>query len=438
MAVIHQRQLFGWEDVEELGDLERLVLVLHYLPDEELMKLLERGRGNGRNDYPVRPVWNSIIAGIVFQHQSIESLRRELKRNGQLREVCGFDNLLGVEAVPTASAYSRFCQNLLCHTDEIERIFFMLVEELKALLPNFGEILAMDSKAIDSLANGPSSTQKPDGRRDTDADFGRKEYKGKKEDGTVWKKVVKWFGYKLHLIVDAVYELPVHFSVTNASASDVKEGHKLIDEVAEQQPEILEDCDVLTADKGYDDTKLHEKLWDEHETKPVIDNRNMWKDGEDTRLLDGTDNIVFNYEGNVSCYCPETNQSREMAFGGFEKDRDTLKFRCPAVHYGLECEGMEECSVAGAIRIPLENDRRVFTPVARSSYKWTRLYNMRSSVERVNGRLDEAYGFEKHFIRGLQKMKLRCSLALIVMLAMAVGRIREKQDHNLRSLVKTA
>jgi len=45
---------------------------------------------------------------------------------------------------------------------------------------------------------------------------------------------------------------------------------------------------------------------------------------------------------------------------------------------------------------------------------------------------------EKHFIRGLQKMKLRCALALIVMLAVAVGRIREKQGINRKSPVKAA
>ncbi|GAW92890.1 IS4-like transposase [Calderihabitans maritimus] len=38
----------------------------------------------------------------------------------------------------------------------------------------------------------------------------------------------------------------------------------------------------------------------------------------------------------------------------------------------------------------------------------------------------------------MQKMKLRCALALIVMLALAVGRIREKRGMNLRSLVKVA
>jgi len=37
--------------------------------------------------------------------------------------------------------------------------------------------------------------------------------------------------------------------------SDVQEGHKLIERLAEQQPEIIERCEILAADKGYDDKK---------------------------------------------------------------------------------------------------------------------------------------------------------------------------------------
>jgi len=81
-----------------------------------------------------------------------------------------------------------------------------------------------------------------------------------RSDGTLWEKVVTWFGYKLHLIVDAVYELPVGFTVTRASASDVKEGHKLIERVAGQNPEIIDRCEALAADKACDDTKLIMKL----------------------------------------------------------------------------------------------------------------------------------------------------------------------------------
>lgn len=82
MAIIAQ-QRFQWEKIEALGDLERLQLVLEHLPDAELVRQLERRRGRGRNDYPLRAVWNSLLAGVVFQQPSIESLRRELGRNAQ-------------------------------------------------------------------------------------------------------------------------------------------------------------------------------------------------------------------------------------------------------------------------------------------------------------------------------------------------------------------
>jgi hypothetical protein len=92
--------LFRWEEVEAKSDLERLRLVLDHLPDEELMGKLEAHRKRGRDDYPIRPLWNSVLAGIVYQHKSVESLRRELLRNGELREGCGFDPHKGSDAVP--------------------------------------------------------------------------------------------------------------------------------------------------------------------------------------------------------------------------------------------------------------------------------------------------------------------------------------------------
>lgn len=62
----------------------------------------------------------------------------------------------------------------------------------------------------------------------------------------------------------------------------------------------------------------------------------------------------------------------------------------------------------------------------------------KASRSRVNSRLDESFGFEKHYIRGLKKMKIKCGMALCVMLAMAVGRIKENQADKMRSLVKNA
>ena len=43
---------------------------------------------------------------------SIAALRRELLRNGQLRDLCGFDPFDGAQAVPREYAYTRFQRRL--------------------------------------------------------------------------------------------------------------------------------------------------------------------------------------------------------------------------------------------------------------------------------------------------------------------------------------
>jgi len=347
--------------------------------------------------------------------------------------MCGFFN-----QVPPAWVYTRFLKKILKHTEEVDKIFEKLVKQMRELLPDFGKHLAVDSKAIPSFARHQNGNETTDGRRDTDANYGKKEYRGKHKDGSFWEKIVKWFGYKLHLVVDATYELPVAYKVTKASASDTRGGHALLEQLKEKQLEILQITETWTADKGYDDTKLIEKCWDQYQIKPVIDLRNMWRDGEETRLFSGRTNVTYNYKGKVYCYCPKTNTKREMANGGFEKDRNTLKKLCPARQYGIICQGQALCPVAQGLRIPLSEDRRIFTPIDRASYKWEKEYNKRTSVERVNSRLDVSFGFELHTIRGMNKMKIRCGLALGVMLAMAVGRIKEKQEEKMRSLVAAA
>ena len=160
MAIIPQQTLFVWSEIEELGDLERLRMVIEYMPDEELMDILEKERGKkGRDDYPVRAMWNTVLAGVVFQHISVESLRRELSRNGQLRFMCGLFGS-GKKAVPTEWAYTRFFKKLFKHEEEIEKMFNKLVTELMLSLPGFGKDLAIDSKAIDSLSNRKNKNEK--------------------------------------------------------------------------------------------------------------------------------------------------------------------------------------------------------------------------------------------------------------------------------------
>ena len=140
--------------------------------------------------------------------------------------------------------------------------------------------------------------------------------------------------------------------------------------------------------------------------------------------MSGQENVIYTHDGQVSCMCPQTGELHSMAYGGFEQDRETLKYRCPARYSGITCKGMDRCPVSDAVRIPLAEDRRVFTPVARSSYRWQDYYDQRSAVERVNSRLAGGFGFERPGIRGLAKMQLRVTMALTIMLAMGPAAMR--------------
>jgi len=119
-------------------------------------------------------------------------------------------------------------------------------------------------------------------------------------------------------------------------------------------------------------------------------------------------------------------------------------FRNGAAAFGFECQGRAECEKLSplgvgdfgrVVRVPLDLDRRIFTPIARPTNRWDKAYDRRTSVERVNSRIDQVLGFERHTIRGKSKMKMRVTIGLIVMLAMALGRIRIGQSGKMRSLV---
>jgi len=451
MATVPQPWLFNWQQIDVASDLDRLKLVLSALPDEQLVCFLEQQRGNGRDDYPIRPMWNALMAGIVFQHVSAASLIRELWRNAELRQLCGFDPLRGMGAAPTEDAFGRFLALVIEQRQMLTAIFHRLVEELGQQLPNLGETLAVDSKAIASFGKPVKDEDKktePDDRRDLDADWGVKTYTGKRADGTLWEKVVKWFGYKLHLLVDSTYELPLGFKLTKASVGDSPELLPLIEQLGQQHPQIAGRGRECAADKAYDSAENKADLYDQYDIKPVIDHRLMWKENPgQPRPLFGDRADVFLYDelGRVYCQCPSERRGqdevRELAFTGFEKDRGTLKYRCPAAFYGFDCAGRALCEQGAKVgeygrivRAPLELDRRIFTPIARHTAKWETAYDRRTAVERVNARIDRVLGFEQHFIRGQAKMETRVTLALVVVLAMALGRIRANQSELMRSL----
>jgi len=477
--------LFSWADVERLPDLERLGFVLDQLPDEGIVSALEAKRGRGRRECPVRAMWRALVAGVVFGHASSASLLRELGRNPALLDACGFDPLGrqappvrslsrradgSVEAVeaarprqdgiPTAWAFSRFLPNVVKLEEESGAVSGMvdaLRRRLMDELPGFGRHLGCDGKAAPSHSTGRED-RKAGGTSDRDADWGRHGTAGvDARTGKAWTKVRTWFGHRLHRVADVEHELPVWFEATPASPSEHKALAAGLDALFGSEPGLAPRCADFTADRGLDSGPLRQRLWDGHRVRPLVDVRLMWREekgmpGHDPSkpilrplAADGGGNVLCSERGEVSCRCPATGEVRPMAFQGFEADRDALKHRCPAAAYGLECEGRGAClrdsgSKAGeygrVVRIPLADaDRRMFTPTPWGSPSWKRGYARRSALERINSRLDGGFGFGKHFIRGLARMKARMGLALAVMMAPALGAIANGRPERMRSLV---
>ena len=479
-----QSVLFSWDDVERLPELRRLGFVLDNLPDADIVAALESRRGRGRDEYPVSAMWRALVAGVVFGHESSASLLRELGRNPALLGVCGFDPLGrqappgralsrrpdgAVEAVfepsprrdgvPTAWAFSRFLSGVVRLEEETGAVSGMadaLRGRLLEELPGYGRHLGYDGKAVPSRSTGRAAAGT--GRTsDPDADWGKHETRGVDGNGRPWTRVKTWFGYGLHLVADVEHELPVWFEVERASRSERKVLSAAVDGLFGAEPELAERCEDFCADRGLDGGPLKEKLWEVHGVRRLIDVREMWReekgmpDHDPSKPIlrplsaDGGGNVLHSEKGEVLCRCPATGEERPMAFQGFEAGRGALKYRCPAAAYGLDCEGRDRClrdagSGAGdygrVVRVALaERDRRMFTPTPWGSPSWRRGYARRGALERINARLDNSFGFERHFVRGRTKMRARLGLALAVMMALALGSVAAGRPERMRSLV---
>lgn len=268
MNIITQMSLFEESEFEFLGDLERLQVVLGALDDEKLIHALYKIRGKGRNDWPCEAMWNSFVASFLFEHPSIQALLRELKRNKQLRTLCGFkpktvkqlNGSIKVYVAPSASAYTNFLQNLIECQDELDEMFEEMVRYMYDHLEHFGEILTVDGKAIDSFGTKLSENKKSGQRGEHDADWCKKQYSSNGVNGKRIAKTKRRFGFRLHLIADATYELPVAFEVTKASCGERTVAKGMLEKMEKVHKEWLDECRYFLGDRGYDSTNLIRRL----------------------------------------------------------------------------------------------------------------------------------------------------------------------------------
>ena len=457
MAIITQLKLDYWEEIENSSELERISFVLKTLPDEKFVRKLEKQRKYGRDLYPVRYMWNLMVTRILIGSPLMKDFHRELLRNPTLVKLCGGHPAPYLEkAVPSLTALYRFWGAMRPYVEDIKKMIATMLDDIKQILPDLGEYVAVDSTVV--LSAGTKNATPPgegnqegksnkepgnrDGRKEWDAKRGRKDYYS--EDGRLIKSET-YFGFKLHVAVDTTYGIPLSWTVTPANENDTTQLLPLMEKIKQSNPEILASTNFVMADRGYDSEENNRVLFEKHDIVPVIDKRMMWKQ-EKTRPIndDKADNIVYDEKGHLHCVCPVTDEMREMAFMGFEKDRGTLKYRCPAMAYGFQCKGMAACKAnyngksdfGRVVRIPVAKNFRIFSPVLKGTPKWQRLYNKRSAVERFNFRMKGMLNFDSRNLRGLDNIKLKSALSIMAMVGMFLARLRANDMKHLRSFYK--
>ena len=99
-------------------------------------------------------------------------------------------------------------------------------------------------------------------------------------------------------MIDATHELPIGFELTDAATNEMPVARLLLGSVASDYPWLIDRCEYLCGDRGLDDGKLITNSWDEYSIKPVIDIRNCWKDPDTTKVVPGTENMIYDYQRN--------------------------------------------------------------------------------------------------------------------------------------------
>jgi hypothetical protein len=296
-----------------------------------------------------------------------------------------------------------------------------MVQRLGVVVPDLGKDTAGDSTALHARRKGDEAAKVEIAEGLPQPSGGKKEYLD--DEGKV-TKIVEWFGYKLHLLVDAKHEVVLTYQVTTANAADCKSLPDLVEQGQANLPENR--IETLAYDKAADDNESHRTL-NKAGIRPVIQNRCLWKDQIEQMLPghDGRSNIVYDEAGTVYCYdrtsLPMVRQ--KMAYIGYEPQRETIKYRCPARHEGWICPHDAVCnagkSYGKTVRVDRTIDLRRFPPIPRATKKFERLYDGRTSVERVNSRLKIFWGVDDGNIVGARRFHAMVGTVLIVHVAFA-------------------
>ena len=380
------------------------------------MERLQEYRHTGRPGWSQRALWYAYLASFYLDLPHTNALIRRLEDDPTLRAVCGFDEL---DRLPCRRTFNRYIRRLADHTDLVAATFYSLTYQLRALLPGFGDMVAIDATDVRSYSNPNKKNKSTRLTSDPEARWGVK-HSARSKNG---EQTEFFYGYKVHMVVDATHDLPLTFKVTAGNRNDSPELPAVMDQAFETYEWFAPQ--VALADRGYDAKANFEYLYLRHGIDPVVHIRKAGR-------TDGLYDELFNEDllplclGNVPMeYVGKTGEGQYI-------------YRCQSegchLKEGLH-SGIRHCDTV-IVEDPSEHLRVLGGDTRRGSYEWRKLYSKRWSVERVFKSIKESRRLEEHCVRGLKYITLHALMSTLTYQANALVKVLAGEQDSMNWQVR--
>lgn len=373
-----------------------LAKTLDAVDDSPITTKIKEDRFGGRSGYSPKVIWRACLASYVLGMPSTNALIRRLEEDPRLPETCGFG-----ETLPHRTTFNRFFTRLADYQDLVDKCLADLAHQFREMLPDLGEKVAVDSTPVRS-----HSHPKRKGKLSRKTSDPQASWTAKPSDRRKGEK--DWFwGYNLHLMVDAVYGIPLYSYTTTASKHDSPELPRLRDGAKELLSWL--NPKRVVADRGYDSVANHEAVLDRGGVliSPV-------------RLPLSDDKIhegIYTVKGEPTCMGVVP-----MVYGRSDPHLGHLYRRRREGCHLLGKKGRRYCNQE--FWVNRSDNVRLFGPIRRDSAEWDGLYALRQSVERVFKSLKENRRLERDSFRGLRRVDLHAAVSVLGFAATVLVKLR--------------
>lgn len=352
----------------------------------------------GADGYDPISLFKAQLLIYLGEVESDRKLAKALRYNGRLCYLCGFNFL----KTPSHATFTYFRDRL--GADIFYESLHQVIAQAMVLKVIQGGDTAIDSTHLwaDSNTDGKKTCgckgkcQHDTVYSDPDARWGKK------------RKDYIFFGYKVHLIVDAKSQLPLEVKVTAGNGDDCSQVKPLLRGAKTKHPEAV--IKTVAMDSAYDAYENYRFVIEDMEASPIIAlNSRISKLGRITVAGDGSYRCLAGFA---------------LVYRGRDNQQNRMKYRCPAVLGRCQCHMQTVCSPSAYGRtfyVSPYRDYRMCGPIPRGSVQWQAKYAGRTSVERTNSEGKGSHRLDNLRFRRMIKVRIHVYMSLCAQVVKRIG-----------------